>query len=269
MVDIVIPSYNRCQVLQRAVASVLNQTEKNWKLFIVDDGSSDGTSAWLDSLTDPRIESLKIPNSGVSVARNRGAALGRSTWIAFLDSDDEWTPDKLHKCLTGWDQESPIIHTQETWKRDGDPQRQPLQYRKKSGQIFNENVERCSIGPSTVLIKRSLWEQEGGFNESFPICEDQELWLRLCKTQNVCLIDEELTVKHGGHTDQLSRTPLIEEWRLKALLPYASDADLPQESQLLVRQTLLKKCQILARGYEKYGHSKKLRWIIGLQQELA
>ena len=164
MVDIVIPTFNRRELLERSVNSVIHQTYQDWKLFIVDDGSCDQTELWSQGLSDPRIQYLKIPHSGVSVARNSGAKKGNADWIAFLDSDDYWLPRKLEVCLTNWDRKSPIIHTQEIWLRNNRPQKQPQKYRKKGGHLFTENIKHCAIGPSTVLIQRALWHTEGGFN---------------------------------------------------------------------------------------------------------
>ena len=98
--SVVIPSYNRLNVLPRAIGSVLAQDEPDFELIIVDDGSTDGTQAWLAALTDPRIQVIASErNRGVSAARNLGLAAARAPVVAFLDSDDTYRPQRLRRAL--------------------------------------------------------------------------------------------------------------------------------------------------------------------------
>lgn len=94
-VSVVIPTYNRCALLQRAVGSVLDQTEKNIEIIIADDGSGDETPAVFETPADPRIRYLRLPHQGACAARNAGIEAARGQYIAFLDSDDTWRPEKL------------------------------------------------------------------------------------------------------------------------------------------------------------------------------
>ena len=96
-VSVVIPTYNRAHILGRAIDSVLQQTHRDLELIIVDDGSSDGTAALVRGIEDPRVRYVHQQNRGVSAARNRGIAEARAEWLAFLDSDDEWLPQKLER----------------------------------------------------------------------------------------------------------------------------------------------------------------------------
>jgi glycosyltransferase involved in cell wall biosynthesis len=100
LVSVVLPTFNRGYCLERAIRSVLGQTYPDWELIVVDDGSTDDTQAVLESFKDPRIRVFRHSvNRGVAAARNTGLAAARGEFIAFLDSDDEWRPDKLTKQL--------------------------------------------------------------------------------------------------------------------------------------------------------------------------
>lgn len=97
-VSVIIPTFNRAHILARAIASVLEQTDANLELIVVDDGSSDDTAALIKTFVDPRLRYVQQPrNLGVSAARNRGIAEARGEWLAFLDSDDLWLPQKLER----------------------------------------------------------------------------------------------------------------------------------------------------------------------------
>lgn len=98
MVSIIIPTYNRAHLISKAIDSIINQTYKNWELLIIDDGSTDETEVVIKSfLEDKRIQYFKIPNSGACAARNKGLENSKGDYITFLDSDDEYLPEKIEK----------------------------------------------------------------------------------------------------------------------------------------------------------------------------
>ena len=99
-VSVIIPTYNRRALLGRAVDSALKQTERDIEVIIADDGSTDGTEALFAGETDPRVRYCRLPHAGACAARNAGIDLARGKYIAFLDSDDVWRPDKL-ACRSG------------------------------------------------------------------------------------------------------------------------------------------------------------------------
>ena len=225
--DIIIPSYNRKELLKRAVCSVKNQSFKNWNLWIVDDGSTDGTS---DFDYGDKTTTLKLKgNRGVSYARNQGIKQTKADWIAFLDSDDEWLPLKLEKQMEYAVRypQYPLIHCNENWIKNGKNIHQKKHHKKQGGRIFTSSVRLCCISPSAVLIKRSLFQEIGLFREDFPVCEDYDLWLRVTSRYEVGFLDEPLLIKHGGHTDQLSKKYFgMDYWRVKALYPYLKGKNL-------------------------------------------
>ena len=119
-ISVVIPTYNRKHTLPRAIASVLNQTLQPTEIIMVDDGSTDGTADWIQE-TYPRINPIRQSNKGVSAARNIGIKSAKCDWIALLDSDDEWLPDKLERQVEAFNQNPGIklCHTEEIWIRNG------------------------------------------------------------------------------------------------------------------------------------------------------
>ena len=100
-VSIIIPTYNRANVLPASIQSVLQQTDADFELLVIDDGSDDNTDTVVESMNDARIRYLKMPaNKGVAAARNEGIRQAKYDYIAFQDSDDYWMPDKLEKQMT-------------------------------------------------------------------------------------------------------------------------------------------------------------------------
>jgi glycosyltransferase involved in cell wall biosynthesis len=268
-VSVIIPTYNRLEVLKRAVASVEAQTYPHWDLWVIDDGSTDGTSEWLNQHPlfahhQPNLAShelsrqgrvIQIENSGVSHARNLGIEASQGEWLAFLDSDDEWLPQKLEKQMAFAEDhpEFPLIHGEEIWIRNGVRVNPHKHHQKKGGRIFDHCLPLCVISPSTAMIRRQAIKEVGLFRQDFPVCEDYELWLRLCAKWEVGFIEEFLINKYGGHQDQLSRRyKAMDYWRVRALVQFLDHPSLSTKEIQLLLHTLIKKCDILLRGYEKH-----------------
>ena len=269
MIDIIIPSYNRKPLLKRAVHSVYNQTYKNWRLFIVDDGSTDGTSLQ-DYGRKAKILRLS-KNKGVSFARNYGIKNTQADWIAFLDSDDEWKENKLEKQVQFLHKNpsAVLIHCNELWIKNGRILNQKKHHKKRGGRIFYFCIDLCCISPSAVLIKRSVFEELGLFREDFPVCEDYEFWLRLSARYEVSFLDEVLLVKYGGRPDQLStRFYAMDYWRIKALIPFLGSKLLSGQEQVKLKNTLLKKIHLVLKGCKKRGNLKLQKEIEDIYEKL-
>ena len=132
--------------------------------------------------------------SGVSAARNLGVRQSRGRLIAFLDSDDLWQPDKL-KIQVRFMENSPevqICQTDEVWIRHGVRVNPRIKHRKPSGDIFERSLDLCLVSPSAVMMTRELFDRSGGFDESLPVCEDYDLWLRIARDYPVPLIEQPL-----------------------------------------------------------------------------
>jgi glycosyltransferase involved in cell wall biosynthesis len=254
-VSVVIPTYNRMPFLDRALRSVLAQTVQPQEVIVVDDGSTDNTLAMLKS-SYPHVKYCYQDNQGVSKARNRGIAMANFDWIAFLDSDDEWMPEKLQMQFDVVHKNSglPLCHTEEIWIRRGRRVNPMHKHQKYGGYIYDKCLPLCAISPSSAIIHRTVFEQVGLFDESLPACEDYDLWLRICSRYEVLYIDSPLIVKYGGHDDQLSRRYWgMDRFRIQALLKMLNNKTLSPGNHQLTVATLKEKCTIYIQGALKRG----------------
>ena len=270
-IAVIIPTYNRSHTLRRALDSVNNQTVRPSEICVVDDGSTDETEQLL-SRHYPQVNYVYQSNAGVSSARNAGVALTRGHWLAFLDSDDEWMPNKLERQLQEINSNNtfPLVHCDEIWIRNGVRVNAMHKHQKAGGEIFERCLPLCVISPSAVMIKRRLFEEVGGFDESLPACEDYDLWLRICSRYPVLYIEEALLRKYGGHDDQLSRQYWgMDRFRVKALVTLLNTGNLrPQQTQL-TRAMLVNKCEILVQGAEKRGNKETAGYYYSLIKSFA
>lgn len=267
-VSVIIPTFNRASTLRRAITSVLSQSWESFELIIVDDGSTDATSDLLENLKaelrpQQKWTVLTQENSGVSSARNHGVSVACGEWIAFLDSDDEWVPDKLAKQVSWSQQQShiPIIYTDEKWVRNGQPISKKKKHLKLGGDILIPSLKECLIGCSTVFLKRSLLNHYKGFREDFRVCEDYDLWLKISADHHVGYIPEELTLKYGGHEDQLSLAKCMDYSRVMAIDDLLKTKTLLPESRRMAIEILIFKCHVLIKGYEKHNNLQNLKKI--------
>jgi len=254
-ISVVIPVHDRARLLPRALDSVLAQRRPADEVIVVDDGSTDATAELLQSRY-PELRCLRQPNRGVSSARNLGIRASRGEWIALLDSDDAWHPDKLAEQVRAL-QAAPqhrLCHTDEIWIRHGVRVNPMKKHAKSGGHIFRRCLPRCVISPSSVLIHRSLFEEVGLFDETLPACEDYDLWLRICAREPVLFVDRPLITKYGGHDDQLSRRyPAMDRFRVRALEKLLREAPLTDEDRTAAIEMLVDKLAILRQGAARRG----------------
>lgn len=256
LVSVIIPTYNRGRILCEAVDSVLEQDYSNVELIVVDDGSTDHTAAILAGYQE-KIVVIRQPNRGVSAARNAGIAAARGRLISFLDSDDFWLPQKL-SCQVDFFISHPgaqICQTEETWVRNGVRVNPGKRHQKPSGMIFEQSLALCLVSPSAVMLKKSLLEKVGLFDESLPACEDYDLWLRISSRYPVYLVDRPLIVKRGGHADQLSRMPGLDRFRILALKNIMDNGRLSQRQFRAAAGVCTQKCAIYAQGCLRRGRT--------------
>ena len=243
-----------------AVDSVLAQTASDHELIVVDDGSTDETPLRLRDY-GARLTVLTESRQGVAAARNLGARRASGKYLAFLDSDDLWHPRKLQRQLDFMDQNPnvQICQTDEIWIRNGVRVNPRRKHRKPSGDIFRPSLELCLVSPSAVMMQRELFDRVGGFDESFPVCEDYDLWLRISKDTEVPLIPDALVTKRGGHADQLSRSTWgFDRFRVQAIGSLI-EAGLDAEKSGWALEAMTKKVTILARGSRKRGNEAMAR----------
>jgi len=199
IVSIVLPTYNRVDYLREAVDSVRAQTVSDWELVVSDDGSTDQTVSWLDSLDDRRIVVLRHEHTGRrSLLRNAALAIARSDWIAFLDSDDRWLPEKLERQLA-YHAENPSFRWSYTNRRLIDADGRPLStdafqpWTPRSGWILSHVLtHEANIALPSVMIHRMVLTDAGGFNPESRSAEDYELWLRLSERWECSVMEQQL-----------------------------------------------------------------------------
>jgi glycosyltransferase involved in cell wall biosynthesis len=185
-VTVIIPTYNHAKYLGNALQSVFDQTFSNWEIIIIDNNSTDSTNIVLESFKDSRLRTLQVNNMGcIATSRNIGIHNARGEWIAFLDSDDYWSPSKLKECLNVSDGVDLIYHEMLCYQFTEKPSvcgklgsrnitSNPLEILKKHGP---------SLTTSAIIVKKNLVDQVGGFDEDLRLVggEDFDLWLRLAK----------------------------------------------------------------------------------------
>ena len=215
-VSVIIPTYNRQHLLALAIDSVLDQTFTNFELLVIDDGSGDGTKELVASYGSG-IRYIAQENLGVAAARNTGIRAATHDLLAFLDSDDRFSPEKLTvqaEAMT-CQPEYLVSHTDETWYRQGQILNQKNRHARRGGDIFGRCLELCAVGMSTAMVRRRLFETVGCFDESLLCCEDYDLWLRASVKHPFLLVPEPFTIKDGGRDDhrQLLTDETVEEVR--------------------------------------------------------
>jgi glycosyltransferase involved in cell wall biosynthesis len=252
-ISVIIPTFNRRQLLERALTSVVNQTWAADEILCIDDGSTDETGHMVREKF-PQVRYYRQTNKGISAARNRGIKQSKGTWLAFLDSDDSWHPSKL-AAQTAALAAAPghvICYTNETWIRNGKQVNPKKIHRKYGGKIYDKCLPLCIISPSSVVIHRTVFTKIGLFDESLPVCEDYDLWLRVCAQYPVLYLEEPLMTKYGGHADQLSRKYWgMDRYRIMALEKMIQTRTLPEVHRQKTLRELINKVDIYLSGARK------------------
>ena len=258
LVSVILPTYNRGWAIRAAIDSVLAQDYDPAELIVVDDGSTDDTLRLLTGY-DNRLRIIQQENQGVSSARNAGIRSASGDLIALLDSDDEWLPGKLTAQVNYFNThpEALICQTEEIWVRNGVRVNPGKRHRKQGGMIFERSLSLCLVSPSAVMMRKSLFDEVGLFDESLPACEDYDLWLRIACKHPIHLIERPLIIKRGGHVDQLSRMPELDKYRIQSISGLLDRGGLsPGQHKAAVRM-LKTKCAIYAQGCRKRNRQKE------------
>jgi len=255
-VSVIIPTHNRASLVERALDSVYKQSYLPQEIIVVDDGSTDGTRERIMTIF-PDVTYLYQENKGVSAARNKGIELAKGKWIAFLDSDDEWLPNKLGNQIDAVNNHLSvkIVHTNEIWLRNGKRIKQLKKHKKQGGHIFKWCLPLCVISPSSAMIHKAVFDNVGLFDTTLPACEDYDMWLRISAQYQVHYLEEPLIIKHGGHADQLSRKHWgMDRFRIRALENIVLSNILSTDDQEAAMRMLLEKIDIFSAGAQKRGN---------------
>ncbi|MEW6077667.1 MAG: glycosyltransferase family A protein [Thermodesulfobacteriota bacterium] len=260
-VSVIIPTFNRSRMVCQAVEAVLAQTFTAFELIVADDGSTDDTPASLAPYADVITLITGNTNKGVSASRNAGAARARGTYVAFLDSDDLWLPEKLNRQVAFFatHPEALICQTEEIWIKNGRRINPAKKHKKPSGMIFFPSLELCLVSPSAVMMKKSFFVEMGGFDESLPACEDYDLWLRMACRYPIHLINDPLVIKRGGHGDQLSAARGLDKFRIHSLKNLIASPHLTPAMRDAAVSVLVRKCRIYAQGCARRNRVEEAR----------
>lgn len=216
LVSVILPTFNRSRVLGRAIQSVLAQTFSELELIIVDDGSADDTASLVAAIKDPRIRYIRHSgNLGAAAARNTGIRAAASEWLAFQDSDDEWLPDKLEKQWAAARGAPGMVIYCGFRRRRGEsffytPHKG---IRQREGDVLGELLLGNFVSTQTILIRKELLEEIGGFDDSLPRLQDWDVAIRLAMKYPFRLVDEPL-VRVNHSPDSISEQ---DEAQLEAL----------------------------------------------------
>lgn len=252
-VSVVIPTYNRAYLIPRAIQSVLNQTCEDFEIIVVDDGSTDNTNEVVESINDERIRYIRHErNKGAAAARNTGIMAAKGKYIAFLDTDDEWLPEKLEKQMAAFRNASSqigVVYTSLVRIEGDRTYIPPPRARKKEGNIYCNLLGECFVLTSTTVVNRECFTKVGMFDERFSVAEDWDLFIRIAKYYHFKYVDEPLVI-YCARSDSLTNNPDYEVKGYEMFLEKHSE-DIKRDKR------------ILARYYINMGHllcsNKKLR----------
>lgn len=215
-VSIITPTYNRANLLSRALDSALRQSFQSFELLVIDDGSTDETAELMARYTarDSRVRYLVQPaNAGVSAARNRGFREARGRFFALLDSDDEWCREKLKRQVAAFETMPPEVGLIYTAVETLGPDRwihHPEHQGDLSERLLVQNVIH---GTSSVMLRREAVEQTGEFDEGIPAVEDWDYWIRLSQLYQITYLPEVLGYYHDAKDDAQRKSLIVSENR--------------------------------------------------------
>jgi glycosyltransferase involved in cell wall biosynthesis len=244
LVSVIIPTHNRRQLLAEAVNSCLAQTFSDLEVIVVDDGSTDGTGELVREryARDPRVRYIWQRNSERAFARNCGILAAKGDFVAFLDSDDVWLPNKLEKQmpLFAADPAVNLVHCGYTVVDDSGTKIRDLVHDKDvAGDIFHKMVYWNRVGSLTPVVRRSAIERAGMFcaRTSLLTFEDWEFWTRICYHSRVAYVAESLALHrvHAGNTERSVSAASYSTF-LDEVFRYVSAEDRPKVAEAAARR---------------------------------
>ncbi len=204
LVSVVLPTYNRCTELINSIRSILNQTYKELELIIVDDASVDNTESIVSGLKDSRIRYIRNTiNVGAAESRNIGIRSALGKWVAFQDSDDEWLPFKLERCLEVLINNPAVSGVYSGFWRivEGERQYWPLTLPpNKSNRLYHSLLWRNYVDTPTAVVERVVLNKINGFDSTMPRYQDWELFIRIAKNHRMLFIRDPLVLSYYSNT---------------------------------------------------------------------
>lgn len=206
-VDVVIPTYNRLDLLPAAIASVLAQTHAVRRIIVADDGSGDGTVEWLrlEAMRDPVLQVIELDHGGGNRARNAGIAAAQADWIAFLDSDDAWEPDKLERQFDLLRQRPDCVGLFTGFRLVGGAVER-LHLPRDNPSLLDLRCSNVLGSTSSAVVRRDVLNAMGGFDPSLPSCQDWDLWFRLRQRGPLAVVRAPLVRFNNGPHERITKT---------------------------------------------------------------
>jgi len=213
-VSVIIPTFNREKLIIRSINSLLNQTNQDYEIIIADDASTDNTAEVIKSLKNDKIRYFRLEkNSGQCVTRNKAIKIAKGEYIGFLDSDDEWLPEKIEKQLavfeTSIDPDLGAVYCGFIEKDEIKNQTSIINRDNLKGNIYGSLLRGfCPSTPTMFLVKKKALEKVNGFDENLPTFVDYDLWLRIAKEGfTFDYVNEPLIVKYEHAGAQIAKDP--------------------------------------------------------------
>ena len=268
--SVIIPTHNRSEIVIDSIESILKQTYKYYEIIVIDDASTDNTVNKLTKLysknTSISIISHK-QNMGVSYSRNIGIQQAQYDWICFLDSDDLWDDSKLYKYNQAINIHNPdYIHSNEIWMRNNKIVKQPKNFAKYGDDITKRCIKQCLFSTSTLCISKKILLEYKMYDESLPVCEDYNLFLKLILDNKTSyFIEEALTIKRAGICKQLSFSNYnLEIYRFISLVKISKTLSSNHHYYKDVQAELVRKQLIVEKGAIKYNNTDLIQLIESL-----
>lgn len=207
LVTVVIPTYNRRHLIEEALDSVFAQTFTDYEVVLVDDGSTDGTEALVKKKYGTRLRYVRQENQGISGARNTGIANASGKYVAFLDSDDKWLPEKLARQVAFMEAhpETGLLSTKlARYELGGDKEKVeicPVDFPRNFQDLL---TGKNNVPTTTTLVRRECFEKAGLFDRELPVAEDWDLWLRIAEHYGLACLDE-ILAEHRDHSQKTTQ----------------------------------------------------------------
>jgi len=257
-VSVIIHTYNNEKFIAETVESVLNQTYKDYAVIVVDDGSVDGTR---DALI-PYMQKIRYhykENGGIASAKNAGIGLSQAEFVAFLDHDDLWAPDKLQLQMECFNENSQVglVYAKYTSFRDGKELRTKPE-KGYSGWIFKELLSKSFIQTSTVVVKRECLDAVGPYDESFSLGDEYDMFLRIARKFQCSFIDKSLTRYRVHDTNASNNDFLFDNENLGVYKKvYNNFTDLDGVEKKILRKRIARYSMKVAEGLYRQGKQEE------------
>jgi len=249
-------------LIKEAVESILSGTILPMEIWIILDSADAEDRSAADSLLEKHNKNSGVrlcveegPGNGPAGARNFAVRKTKEPYVAFLDSDDLWEREKLEKQISYLKARPhlPACQTEEVWLKNGIELEQKKHLRPFPGRFLKASFFHCLISPSALLMEREIFLSLGGFDESFPVCEDFEFYLRYLRHYSMGCVMEKLTVKRSGDWPQLSGGTGLDYYRILAILKFLKNEKTRESEKNAAMESCRQKLAILKNGAAKRG----------------